>query len=91
MVSTLFESLILKRNKTHLLFLTYYFKKFFKCGPFFVFAEFATTFFLFYILIFDLEACGILALQPGIKPIPLALEGEVLTTGLPGNSLNLFL
>ena len=27
-------------------------------------------------------ACGILVPQPGIEPAPLALEGEVLTTGL---------
>ena len=33
------------------------------------------------------EACGILAPQPGIKSAPLALEGEVLTTGPPGKSL----
>ena len=33
---------------------------------------------------FDLEACGILASWPGIDPAPPALEGEVLTTGLPG-------
>ena len=33
------------------------------------------------------EACGILALQPGTKPAPPSLEGTVLTTGLPGNSL----
>ena len=31
------------------------------------------------------EACGMLAPQPGIEPIPPALEGEVLTTGLPGS------
>ena len=30
------------------------------------------------------EACGILAPQPGIELTPPALEGEVLTTGLPG-------
>ena len=30
--------------------------------------------------------CGILAPQPGIEPIPPALEGEVLTTGPPGKS-----
>ena len=30
------------------------------------------------------EACEILAPQPEIQPIPPALEGEVLTTGLPG-------
>ena len=32
------------------------------------------------------EACGISAPQPGIKPTPSALEGEVLTTELPGKS-----
>ena len=35
---------------------------------------------------FGCEAYGILASQPGIKPIPPALEGKVLTTGLPGKS-----
>ena len=35
------------------------------------------------------EACGILALQPGIELVFSALEGEVLTTGLPGKSLEL--
>ena len=39
---------------------------------------------------FGPKACGILAPRPGIKPAPPALEGEVLTTGLPGRSLNLF-
>ena len=34
------------------------------------------------------EACGISAPQPGIKPTPSALEGEVLTPGLPGKFLN---
>ena len=33
------------------------------------------------------EACEILAPHPGIEPAPPALEGEVLTTGLPGKSL----
>ena len=32
------------------------------------------------------KACGILAPQPGIGPSPPALEGEVLTTELPGKS-----
>ena len=35
---------------------------------------------------FGREACGILALRPGIEPTPPALEGEVLTTGPPGKS-----
>ena len=32
------------------------------------------------------EACGILALQPGIQPSLPTPEGEVLTPGPPGNS-----
>ena len=36
---------------------------------------------------FGRKACGILAPQPEIEPAPTALEGEVLTTGLPGKSL----
>ena len=32
------------------------------------------------------KACGILGAQPGIKPTPSALEGEVLITWLPGKS-----
>ena len=61
---------------------------FFWCEPFFrVFIEFVTILFLFYVLdfgfwIFDAKAHGILAPQPGIKPTLLALEVEVLTTGL---------
>ena len=35
---------------------------------------------------FGPEACGILAPWPGIEPAPSALQGEVLTTGLPGKS-----
>ena len=34
----------------------------------------------------DHEACGILALQPGTELVFSALEGEVLTSGLPGKS-----
>ena len=32
------------------------------------------------------EACGILASQPGMEPTLPALEGRLLTTGLPGKS-----
>lgn len=46
-----------------------------------VFIEFITILLLFYGFVpFGHEACGILAPQPGIKPIRLAMEGEVLTT-----------
>ena len=40
---------------------------------------------------FVLKVCGILAPPPGIKPTPPALEGKVLTTGLPGKSDDYFL
>ena len=40
---------------------------------------------------FGHKAGGILALCPGIEPRSPALEGEVLTTGLPGKSLPDFL
>ena len=36
---------------------------------------------------FGHKACGILAPWPGIEPALPALEGEVLTAGLPGKSL----
>ena len=39
---------------------------------------------------FDRKACGILAPLPGIKPTPLALEGEVLANRPPGKSCDLF-
>ena len=35
---------------------------------------------------FGQEACGILALRPGMVPTSSALEGEVLATGPPGKS-----
>ena len=41
--------------------------------------------------LFGLEAWGIPVPQPGIKPVPSALEAEVLTTGPPGKSLIFFL
>ena len=52
------------------------------------FTEFGTILLsVFKFWIFGSEVCGILAPQPGIKPAPLALEGKVLTTGLPGKDL----
>ena len=36
--------------------------------------------------LFGLKACGILAPWPGTQLVPPALEGKVLTTGLPGKS-----
>ena len=62
-----------------------FFKIFFWGGLVFkVFIEFVTILLLFYVLVFGCEACGILAPWSGIKPVPPALEGEVLTTGLLG-------
>ena len=56
-----------------------------------VFIEFVTILLLFYVLfLFGHEAWGILAPPPGIEPIPLALEGEVLTTGPSRKSLSQF-
>ena len=40
---------------------------------------------------FGHKACRILAPGPGIEPAPPELEGEVLTTGLPGKSENFLL
>ena len=34
------------------------------------------------------SAWGILVPQPGMEPVPLALQGEILITGPPGNSLS---
>ena len=47
--------------------------------------EFVTVLFLFYVLVFWPQACGILAPRPVIKLELPALE-EVLTTWLPGKS-----
>ena len=37
------------------------------------------------------EACGILAARPGTEPTPPALEGDVITMGLPGESPEILL
>ena len=50
-----------------------------------VFIEFVTM-----LGFFGCKACGILAPQPGIKPVPPALEAEVSTTRQPENSLYVF-
>ena len=42
-----------------------------------VFIELVTILLVFYVLFFGGEACGILAPQSRVKPIPLVLEGEV--------------
>ena len=47
-----------------------------------------SKFFIIFIYLFWLchKACEILVPQPGIKPIPPALEAQILTTELPGKS-----
>ena len=42
--------------------------------------------FCFMFWFFGPEPCGIFAPQPGIKPKPPTLKGQVLTTGQPGKS-----
>ena len=42
---------------------------------------------LFYVLVFDHEACEILVPRPGMEPTPTTLEGDVLTRGPPGKPL----
>ena len=71
------------------LLLLFFLKKIFLMWTIFkVFIEFVPILLLFlYFGFFGREACGILAPQPGIEPAPPALEGEVLTTGPPGNPL----
>ena len=55
-----------------------------------VFIEFITLLLLFYAFFFFLghETCRILASRPGIEPAPSVLEGQVITTGLPEESLS---
>ena len=49
-----------------------------------VFIEFVTILLLFHVLVFWPQSIWNFSTQPGIKPAPPALEGELLTTGLPG-------
>ena len=56
-----------------------------------VFIEFFAILLLFYVLGFGHKACGILDPWPGIEPAPLAFEGKVLTTGLPGKSYIIYI
>ena len=56
-----------------------------------VFIEFITIAFIFYGWFFQPKAWGILALQPGIKLAPPALEDEVSTPGSPWKSLGKFI
>ena len=62
-------------SSPHLIFILFLKRTIFK-----VLTEFVTILLLFYVLgLFASQACGILALQPGIKSSPPAMEGEALT------------
>ena len=62
-------------------------KIFFLCGPFLVFIEFVIILLLcFMFWFFGYESYGISAPQPGIKPTPLTLKDQVLTSGPPRES-----
>ena len=66
----------------------FFFLRFFFKGTIFkVFTEFVTILFLFNVLVFWLRGMWDLS-SPGIKLAAPALEGEVLTTGEPGMSLD---
>ena len=64
-------------------------KDLFQCQPFFksLYLNLLQYWSCFMFWCFGCEAYGILAPWLEIKPAPLALEGEVLTTGPPGKSL----
>ena len=65
----------------------FFFFKIFLCGPFLKsLLSLLQYCFCFMFWFFSHEACGILAPWPGIEPVPPALEGEVLNTGLPSKS-----
>ena len=77
----LLPSLGLKKNfKPLYIYMTSLKKNFFR-----VFIESVTILLLFYVLVFWLKACGILAPQPGNKAAPPALAGKVFTTGPQGS------
>ena len=76
-----------KSSNCILMIHAFIFKIFFLCGPFLKsLLNLLQYCFCFMFWFFGHEACGILAPRPGIEPVPSALEGEVLTTGLPGKS-----
>ena len=51
-----------------------------------VFSEFVTILFLFYVLVFWAQGTCDPSSRSGLEPTLPSLEGEVLTTGLPGKS-----
>ena len=65
----------------------------FLCGPFLKsllnLLQYCFFFKKIYFSFFGHQACGVIALVPGIEPTPPALEGEFLITGPPGKSLTI--
>ena len=53
--------------------------------------QYCSCFIVFFEGVGGHDTCGILAPRPGIELAPLALKGEVLTTGPPGKTLDCFL
>ena len=68
---------------------------FFGCGPlkksFFEFVAILLLFYVLFIFFFGCKTCGTLVPQPGIEPVPPALEGKVLITRPLGKPLYIFL
>ena len=90
-LSTALMSYIIKCLYDRSTWKSFFFFKFFDVDHFLSLFNLLQYCFCFYVLFFGREACGILAPQPGIEPTPLALEGEVLITGLPGKSLKVLI
>ena len=76
-------------NKGQFIFLRFFFFFFFfNVAHFKVFIAFVTLLLLLFMFwFFGSGACGVLAPEPGIRPTPPALEGEVSPTRPPEKSL----
>ena len=78
------RSVLMLQLLIHNFFLAYFFKKFL-CGPFLKsLLSLLKHCFCFIFWFLGYESGRTLSPRPGIKPTPLALESEVLTTGPPG-------
>ena len=77
-----------EREWIHLFKVFFLFFFLFWCGLYWICYNIASVLCFGVVFFLGRGACGVLSPQPGIKPAPLALEGEVLITGLPENSLH---
>ena len=81
------RSVLMLQLLIHNFFLAYFFKKFL-CGPFLKsLLSLLKYCFSFIFWFLGYESGRTLSPRPGIKPTPLALESEVLTSGPPGKFL----